>query len=195
MGNLAHHLSSENVKIYQIANQLIDSLRTPSESVQKTISNCLISLSPLIQNNIETFLNQLLTRLQFGETYADRRGAAFGIAGIVKGLGLQSLKKYNIISTLQSAIEDKKHSTARQGALFAFECLSLTLQKLFEPYVIQILPKLLVCFGDSVSDVRDATSDTAKAIMSQLSSHGIKLVLPALLKALEDKSWRTKIGK
>jgi hypothetical protein len=31
----------------------------------------------------------------------------------------------------------------RQGALFAFECLSETLGILFEPYVIRILPALL----------------------------------------------------
>lgn len=72
--------------------------------------------------------------------------------------------------------------------------MSRLLGRGFEPYVIHILPQLLMCFGDNTSDVRDAASQCARAIMSQLSPHGVKLVLPALMKALEDRSWRTKQG-
>ena len=59
-----------------------------------------------------------------------------------------------------------------QGALLAFECLSEKLGKLFEPYIIYILPLLLACFGDVVPVVRQATEDASRMIMGQLTASG-----------------------
>lgn len=61
---------------------------------------------------------------------------------------------------------------AREGALFAFECLVEKLGRLFEPYVIHVLPMLLVAFGDGDPAVREATDGASRAIMSQLSGQG-----------------------
>jgi hypothetical protein len=72
--------------------------------------------------------------------------------------------------------------------------LSSTLGKVFEPYVIEIIPLLLAAFGDSNTDVREATQDASKVIMSKISGHCVKLMLPNLLDALEEKQWRTKKG-
>jgi len=55
-----------------------------------------------------------------------------------------------------------------QGALFAFELLSERLGRLFEPFVIQILPFLLNSCGDGDGNVREAAELAARTVMSQV---------------------------
>lgn len=105
-----------------------------------------------------------------------------------------SLKNNNIMPQLLHMVEDKRHISARQGALFAFECLSNTLGRLFEPYIISLLSPLLNCFGDNSAEIRQAAADSARTIMGQLSGPGLKVILPSLLKGLESGAWRTKQG-
>ncbi|KAG8314853.1 eIF-2-alpha kinase activator GCN1 [Homalodisca vitripennis] len=109
-------------------------------------------------------------------------------------MGILVLKQLDIMSTLTTAIQDKKNYRHREGALFAFEMLCHVLGRLFEPYIVHVLPHLLLCFGDGSQYVRDATEDCARVVMGKLSAHGVKLVLPSLLAALEEDSWRTKTG-
>ncbi len=52
-----------------------------------------------------------------------RRGAAFGLAGIIKGLGVSALNQYGTMDTLRKALDDQANADAREGALFAFECM------------------------------------------------------------------------
>jgi HEAT repeat protein len=192
LGTSACHLPASDSRIPQIIKKLLETLTTPSERVQIAVSQC---LAPLIKvNNSPVWINLVMQSLFNTEKYGDRRGFAYGLAGVVKGSGFSCLKKYSIIEQLKSAIEDKKNVNKREAALFALETLSYTLGRLFEPYVTQILPYILGCFGDANGAIRDATHDASRVIMSNISAHCVKLVLPLLLAGLQDRQWRTKTG-
>lgn len=191
-GALAKHLAKDDPKVQAVVDKLLDVLNTPSEAVQRAVSSCLSPLMQSMQDEAPTLVSRLLDQLMKSDKYGERRGAAFGLAGVVKGFGISSLKKYGIAATLREGLADRNSAKHREGALLAFECLCEKLGRLFEPYVIQMLPLLLVAFSDQVVAVREAAECAARAMMSQLSAQGVKLVLPSLLKGLEDKAWRTK---
>ncbi|XP_073102669.1 protein ILITYHIA [Elaeis guineensis] len=191
-GALAKHLAKDDPKVRTVVEKLLDVLNTPSEAVQRAVSDCLSPLVVSNQEDGEALVSGLLNRLMKSDKYGERRGAAFGLAGVVKGFGISCLKKFGIVVSLREGLEDRNSAKSREGALLGFECLCEKLGRLFEPYVIQMLPLLLVSFSDQVLAVREAAECAARAMMSQLTGHGVKLILPSLLKGLEDKAWRTK---
>ena len=193
-GALARHLQSGDERVPQVVQKLLQTLRTPSETVQYAVAGCLPPLIHTSTPHTPDYIQQVLDELFKAKAYAARRGAAYGLAGIVSGKGVSALREYRVMSSLRSAIDNKKEQNYRQGALFAYELLSLVLGKVFEPYIVQIVPQLLTSFGDASADVREACLDTAKTCFASLSSYGVKLILPTLLEGLEESQWRSKKG-
>ncbi|TRX91957.1 hypothetical protein FHL15_007054 [Xylaria flabelliformis] len=193
-GALARHLKPGDSKIPGVLERLLATLSTPSETVQYAVAECLPPLVRTCSDKSSKYFDQLLETLLASKNYAAKRGAAYGLAGLIRGRGISVLREYRILITLKSATENKKEPQQREGAFIAFELLPTILGRLFEPYVIQIVPQLLTGFGDSSADVREACLAAAKACFAKLSSYGVKQILPTLLNGLDDDQWRSKRG-
>lgn len=74
-----------------------------------------------MKSELPSLVSRLYDLLIHGEKYAERRGAAYGVAGVVKGRGLSALKEFDLIDQLTEAAKDKDDFKVRQGALLAFE--------------------------------------------------------------------------
>lgn len=194
LGRLARHLEATDSRIPIIVDRLVEALKTPSEAVQVAVAECLALLAVPLSDKLGPLIDRLFILLTTAPKYGERRGAAYGIAGLVHGRGITTIKDWELLPRLKMALEDKKHFEARQGALFAFEMMSALLGRLFEPYVLEIVPLLLTSLGDQTPDVREATQDASKIIMANMSGYCVKSVLPSLLEGLDEKQWRTKKG-
>ncbi|KAK0644362.1 armadillo-type protein [Cercophora newfieldiana] len=193
-GALARHLKPGDAKIPVVIDRLLVTLSTPSETVQYAVAECLPPLVRTCGDKSSKYFDRILDTLLTSKKYAEQRGAAYGLAGLVLGRGINVLKEYRIVITLKSALENKKEINQREAAMLAFELLSTILGRLFEPYVIQIVPQLLAGFGDGNANVREAALAAAKACFAKLSSFGVKQILPTLLDGLDDDQWRSKKG-
>ncbi|CCH46758.1 putative translational activator [Wickerhamomyces ciferrii] len=193
-GTLARHLSSSDARLSTIVDRLLKTLETPSERVQKAISDVIAPLVHLFKPKVGGYIEHLFKVLFEAKTNPRKRGAAYGIAGLAKGYGISSLAEFDIIRNLSDAADDKKDPKRRESVSIAFECLSSTLGKFFEPYVIEVLPIILKSLGDAVPEVRDTTTNTAKVMMQNTTGYGVKKLIPLAIENLDEISWRTKKG-
>lgn len=194
-GTLARHLDPDDPRIRTIVNRLLTALDTPSRDVQQAVSECIASLVFQFRSEVGGQIENLMKRLLDPSLPASiREGAAWGIAGLVKGYGIAALSEFDVIRNLMEAAEDKKEPIRRESVAYAFEYLSISLKKFFEPYVIEILPTILKNLGDSVPAVRNATAGATRSIMSQTTSYGVSRLIPVAVSNLNDISWRTKRG-
>ncbi|VDN10549.1 unnamed protein product, partial [Dibothriocephalus latus] len=175
LGSLAKYLTPEDQRVGAIFSRLMAIINFPADVVQTAVEDCLAPLAPkLPPDQLEKVCPRLLSTLMSNSGYAERRGAAYALAGIVRGCGLVALKQYSIVDKLMAGLSDKspKHreivsDSPKEGGKKKLKVLLLI------NYV--------------------AAAVTSQAVMSKLSAHGIKLILPILLKVIdEDSAWRTK---
>lgn len=193
-GTLGRYLDSLDDRLRIIVERLLSTLDTPSEDVQYAVSECIAPLVKSIEPKLQDHLDTLFDKLWKGQSLAIRQGAAYGVAGLVKGAGIRSLFSNDVMRNIMSAAEDKRGERMREGVAFALDCLSQSLGAKFEPYVIEALPIILKSLGDSSVAVREATDMAARQIMKSSTSYGVKKMIPLTISHMDDIAWRTKKG-
>eukprot|EP00871_Galdieria_phlegrea_P002111 jgi/Galph1/2900/GphlegSOOS_G1553.1 len=198
LGTLARYFDPQDSRVISSMECLVNvCLETTSESVQLRVRDCLRFLSSLVREKAIDYGNTLFLEMTQNGKYNRRRGAAYALAGIVKGLGLSCLEEMGILDQLFSNLQQqqpKMDSKAKEGRLLLLETLSKTFQCSLDAYFLETLPFLLSCFGDAVAEVRDTCIRTTKAMMSSISGLAVRLALPSILKGFQDSSWRVKAG-
>lgn len=192
-GSLGRHLGAGDHRLLIVVDRLLATLETPSEDVQYAVSECIAPLVKNMEPRVQELIDQLFDKLWNATNLAVRKGAAYGIAGIVKGAGIKSLFANDVMRNLNTAADEKKAET-REGVALVFDCLSQSLGSFFEPYVVDILPILLKFLGDSSPKVREATDMAARQIMKSTTSYGVKKLIPLTIRNLDDTAWRSKKG-
>jgi len=83
--------------------------------VQESVANCLPPLVPAVKADAPELVHKLMDLLLKSDNYGERKGAAYGLAGLVRGLGITALKQLDIMTTLEDAVKDKKNPRRREG--------------------------------------------------------------------------------
>ncbi|KFD55470.1 hypothetical protein M513_03522 [Trichuris suis] len=193
-GTLAQHLDPEDPRIKTIFISLIENLSVQSQLVQESVANCLAPLVPSVKELVPEVVEKLLTIVLGPSGYGEKRGAAYGMAGLVKGTSVLAVRQLNVLDRLEEALVDQDDVHKREGACIALEIFSRTLKSLFDPFVLNSVSKLLLCTGDNNSRVRTAASDCIRVIMKNVSATAVRLLMPHVLSGLDVDVWRTKCG-
>jgi hypothetical protein len=130
MCSLARHLDKDDSKVQPIVQRSLAALSTSSQQVQEAVANCIPHLITSVKDQAPQIVKKLLNQLIKSEKYGERRGAAYGIAGVVKGLGILSLKQLDIMSKLTNHIQDKKNyplAPSKCCVILWEDCLNPTL--------------------------------------------------------------------
>ncbi|KNC48670.1 uncharacterized protein AMSG_00448 [Thecamonas trahens ATCC 50062] len=191
---LVKHLPKGNPLFEGVFDSLMAAVMTPSHAVQSAVAKCLAKPAKEVKSKAQNNLEVMLGLLSSKETpYAERRGAAHALAGLVKGLGLGSIKQFGVMEKLAESVKSSS-GDVRLGVYFAYECCAKVWGPLFEPYVKHALSPLLEGHAETDKEVRQMASAAAASIVSRLSAHGVKKILPTVLEAMDVHQWRARQG-
>nr|CCC94358.1 conserved hypothetical protein [Trypanosoma congolense IL3000] len=161
--------------------------RTVCESMVEITKNVDVRSSPQLDEFVEKCLKQIF----HSGSYVKKKAHAYGLAGVLKGLGLTSFRRYNILETLQRAMHEKQ--AERSGAMILLEVFSEVIGAKFEPYALAMSAGLLEGVADRDQKVSDCADDASRVMVKSLTSVGLRQLIPRLIDGLSADQTKMRI--
>ncbi|KAG5507619.1 hypothetical protein JKF63_06568 [Porcisia hertigi] len=161
--------------------------RCVCESMADISRNERIRNSPKLDEFVEKCLKQAI---QSG-SYVKKKAHAWGLAGVIKGLGLTALRRYNVMTILRKSTREKH--VERTGAMVLLEVLCSEMSSLFEPYALSMATELWEAVADADPNVSECADDAAKELMAKLSGVGLRQLIPRLVEGLASDSAKKRV--
>lgn len=164
--------------------------RTLNNSQSAMVHRCVcesmadISRNKNIRNSpkLDEFVEKCLKQCIHSGSYIKKKAHAWGLVGVIKGLGLLSLRRYGVMNLLKKSAQEKQ--TERSGVMVLLEVLCCELTTLFEPYALSMCSELLEGVADSDPKISECADDAAKELMGKLSGVGLRQLIPRLVEGL-----------
>ncbi|EGR27417.1 hypothetical protein IMG5_195990 [Ichthyophthirius multifiliis] len=178
--------------IETVSIKIILLFRNGSHDLQKSLAKCLYDLMNFFENS-PALIEKTVQNLPFEPTYEQKRGQAYLISGLLKGLGIAQFEALNMFKYLETdSLDQKKDIPQKESRLLLLQALLDVFGRLFEPYIVKVMKILMFFFGETNEKLKDLAVSCTKLLMSRLTGYGVKIILPTLLCGLDESSWRAK---
>ncbi|CAJ1988027.1 protein of unknown function - conserved [Leishmania donovani] len=161
--------------------------RCVCESMAEISRNTHIRGSPKLDEFVEKCLKQAI----HSGSYIKKKAHAWGLVGVIKGLGLTALRRYNVMGILRKSAQEKH--VERSGVMVLLEVLCSEMSPLFEPYALSMATELLEAVADADPNISECADDAAKELMAKLSGVGLRQLIPRLVEGLASDSAKKRV--
>ncbi|CAJ1021422.1 hypothetical protein, conserved [Leishmania lindenbergi] len=173
--------------------------RTLNNSQSAMVHRCVcesmadISRHERIRNSpkLDEFVGKCLKQAIHSGSYIKKKAHAWGLVGVIKGSGLTSLRRYNVMDILRKSAQEKP--VERLGVMVLLEVLCSEMSPLFEPYALSMATELLEAVADADPNISECADDAAKELMAKLSGVGLRQLIPRLVEGLASDSAKKRV--
>ena len=102
-------------------------------------------------------------------------------------MGIKEVANMKIIEFLEETLVPKEKAKNQNASLilsglYLAKAVTTIMPKILEPYIPTIFSMIMPFFGDTSSNIRDLSIKITKHTMSNLSSHGVNIAIPMMIK-------------